>query len=160
VIGEAHASYEPQLETEFGGQGRDEFVATKGATMTLAPAEVNPTDQAQGDHWIIDKLRKMFEELAEVKVITVVGNVTVALPPAAGGRATVDAGQAPMSDAIVTMFNLIDGDVTNVIAPSLKDDAAMRAFHATQVEKSMAVLPSNIAALVNFAKALIHDLKA
>lgn len=160
MIGEALASSEPQLETGSEAQGRDGIAATKGATMTLVPAEATPADQAQGDHWIVDKLRKMFEELAEVKVITVVGNVTVGLPAAVGGRATVDTGQAPLTDAIVTLFNLVDGDVTNVIAPALKDDSAMRAFHATQVEKSMAVIPSNIEALVNFAKALIHDLKA
>lgn len=149
-----------QFAVKVGNQTRDSIATTKGTTMTLVPADATPAERPQGDHWIVDKLRKMFEELAEVKVITVVGNVTVGLPPAEGGRATVDTGQAPLTDAIVTLFNLIDGDVTNVIAPSLKDDAAMRAFHATQVEKSMAVLPSNIGALVDFAKALIHDLKA
>lgn len=111
------------------------------------------------DHGIRDKLRRMFDELVEVKVITVVGNVSVTLPGTEGGRSTLDTGQAPLSDAIVTIFNLVDGDVTNVIAPALKDDQAMRAFHATQVEKSMAVLPQNIAAMVDFAKALINDLK-
>jgi hypothetical protein len=111
------------------------------------------------DHGIRDKLRRMFDELVEVKVITVVGDVSVTLPGTGGGRSTLDTGQAPLSDAIVTIFNLVDGDVTNVIAPALKDDAAMRAFHATQVEKSMAVLPQNIAAMVDFAKALLNDLK-
>lgn len=126
-------------------------VMSTGATATASEAD---------DRGIKDKLVRMFDELVQIKVITVIGNVTVTLPSERGGRPAVDTDNAPLNDAIVTIFNLIDGDVTNVLAPALKDDQAVRDFHATQVEKSMAVLPSNIAALVAFGKELIDLLKS
>jgi hypothetical protein len=129
--------------------------ASNPVASTVVPATLAVASDHQG---IVEKLRKMFDELVEVRVITVVGNVNVALPVGGGGRATVDTGQLPMTDALVTIFNMIDGDVTNVIAPALKDDAALRSFHVTQVDKSMAVLPANIAMLIDFGKALLNDL--
>jgi hypothetical protein len=123
-----------------------------------APALVNnPAPNHQG---IVDKLRKMFDELVEVKVITAVGGVNITLPVGGSGAATIDTGTDALHDALVTIVNLVDGDVTSVIAPTLKDDAELRAFHLTQVDKSMAVLPTNITALVGFGKALLNDFNA
>ncbi len=134
-------------------------MAIMGASNPLATNVVPPTVALAPDHQgIVEKLRNMFDELIEVRVITVVGNVKVALPVGDSGRATVDTGEIPMTDALVTIFNMIDGDVTNVIAPALKDDVALRSFHLTQVDKSMAVLPANIAMLIDFGKALLNDL--
>jgi hypothetical protein len=90
----------------------------------------------------------------------VIGNATVTLPPSGGGPATIDTDDQPLDQALVTVFNLIDGDVTNIVAPSLKDDQAIRDFHSAQVEKSMAVLPSNVATLVDFGKELIDLLRS
>lgn len=127
------------------------------AVTPVGTASVPATTDETG---IKDKLVGMFNELVQVRIVTVVGNATVSLPKNGGARPTVDIDQAPVTDAIVTIFNLIDGDVTNVIAPALKDDQAMRDFHAAQVEKSMAILPSNIAAIVEFGKELIELLKS
>ena len=129
---------------------------TTALTTTGTTAGANQSDE----RGIKEKLVRMFDELVQIKVITVVGNVTVTLPGEKGSRPAVDTDHAPLNDAIVTIFNLVDGDVTNVVAPALKDDQAMQEFHATQVEKSMAVLPSNIAALVAFGKELIDLLKS
>jgi len=104
-----------------------------------------------------DKLRKIFNGLIEVRVFTIVHDVTVDM-------ATVDdrtrAMVAPISEqvpALITIFNLIDGDVINVVAPSLVDNAEVRAFHTAQVDKSLAVLPHNIEAMVTLGKAIIDE---
>ena len=63
----------------------------------------------------------------------------------------------PITEALVTIFDLVDGDVTNVISPALKDDESLRAYHASQVEKSLTVLPANIKAVVDLGRTLINE---
>lgn len=105
-------------------------------------------------------ITKVFKELVEVRVVTVVGDVTVQLVSEDDG-ATIKTKLTSIPEsakAFVTIFDLIDGDVTNVIPPSLKDDEQLRAFHADQVERSMKVLPDNIRALVELGKSIINEL--
>lgn len=97
-----------------------------------------------------------FNRLVQVKVVTIVSKTELDVRNA-NDRTSADL--TPFNkevDALVTVVNLIDGDVINVIAPGLKDDAEMRAFHTAQVEKSMAVLPANIEAMVNLGKAIVE----
>jgi hypothetical protein len=126
----------------------------------VTPVETTPVPAATDEGGIKDRLVRMFNELVHVRVITVVGDAKVSLPTAGGGKAIVDTDEKPLDQALVTVFNLIDGDVTNIVAPSLKDDQAIRAFHSAQVEKSMAVLPANVATLVDFGKELIDLLRS
>jgi hypothetical protein len=109
-----------------------------------------------------ETLTKLFEELTEVRVVTVVGNVEVTLSSTEGGAAktSITTPDAKMTEAIVTVFDLVDGDVTHVIAPSLRDDVALQSHHAEQVERSMRVLPDNIRAMVDLGKAILHELDA
>ena len=116
------------------------------------------------DGQITSTLRKMFGEMTDIKVITAVGEVKVAITPddAKGtGRTTttVNTQEAEITNVMVTIFDLVDGDVTNVIAPALKDDEALRSFHAAQVEKSLMVLPGNIRAIVDLGRTLINEFK-
>ena len=100
-------------------------------------------------------LERVFGELTEIKVVTAVGSLAVTLPEENGRTKTrFDPDAAPITDAIVTIFDLIDGDVTNVISPTLKDDESIRAFHAQQLEKSITVLSDNIKALVELGRAI------
>ncbi len=126
----------------------------------VTPVETTRVPAPLDEGGIKDRLVHMFDELAHVRVITVVGEATVSLPQPGGGRATIHTAEKPLNQALVTIFNLIDGDLTNIIAPALKDDQAIRDFHSAQVEKSMAVLPSNIATLVDFGKELIDLLRS
>jgi len=121
-------------------------------------------DGASDNQSIRGTLRHMFEELVEIKVVTAVGDVGVSLvqDDAKGDGRTktkVSTESTPITNAMVTIIDLVDGDVTNVIAPALKDDEALRSFHATQVEKSLTVLPGNIKALVDLGQSLIDGLK-
>lgn len=110
------------------------------------------------DKSIGETLKDVFVGLVEVKVITVVGEVKAAVSDVDGRTSTVVT-TGERADALITIFNLVDGDVTNVIAPALKDDAALRAFHTAQVDKSLSVLPANLEALVSLGKALLNELR-
>lgn len=126
----------------------------------VAPVEAAPVPAEVDEDGIKTTLKRVFRNMMHVRVITVVGNATVTLPADGEGPATVGTGTDPLDKALVTIFNLVEGDVTNVIAPDLKDDQAIRDFHSAQVEKSMTVLPSNIATLMNFGKDLIDLLRS
>lgn len=109
-------------------------------------------------------LQRMFEELVEIKVVTAVSEVGVTLTQddtTGEGRTKtrVSTDTTPITNAMVTILDLVDGDVTNVIAPALKDDDALRAFHALQVEKSLTVLPGNIKALVDLGRSLVEGFR-
>lgn len=109
---------------------------------------------------ILDRLERVFNGMVELKVVTAVGPVALSFPEVEGRTVTrIDTDRAPITDAIVTIFDMIDGDVTNVISPNLKDDEGLRAFHALQVEKSLTVLPANIRAMMEFGKALIDEIQ-
>jgi len=117
-----------------------------------------PPEPADGKS-IKDTLGRIFNGLVEVKVVTILENVDLEM--ATGDGRTV-ATLKPFNkevQALVTIFNLIDGDVVNVISPDLQGNTELRAFHTAQVDKSMAVLPANIAALVQLGKAIIDELR-
>ena len=103
-------------------------------------------------------LERVFGELTQVKVVTAVGTLEITLPEEDGRTKTkFNPDAAPITDAIVTVFDLVDGDVTNVIAPALKDDEALRSYHSQQVEKSLSVLSDNIKALVELGTAIKNE---
>lgn len=110
---------------------------------------------------LIDRLERIFNELSELKVITAVGPVKVALTTDADGhtKTAVDTGNAAIEQGIVTIFDLIDGDVTNVVSPELEGNAELRAFHTAQVEKSQAVLKGNISAMIELGKTIAAEMK-
>src|SRR5436309_11433040 len=98
---------------------------------------------------VLQRLGNIFDELTEIKVVTAVQNLTVRLTPKNGATKTeFDPSGEPITKAIVTIFDLVDGDVTNIIAPELKDDEAIKAFHVEQLKHSLAVLPDNLRAVV------------
>lgn len=106
--------------------------------------------KTEGDG-IREVLARIFKELTEIRVVTAVGDVDVILRTSENGatiKTEVTTTEADVK-ALVTVFDLIDGDVTNMISPALRDDESLRAFHSAQVEKSIKVLPDHIRALVD-----------
>jgi hypothetical protein len=103
---------------------------------------------------IREALARIFKELTEIRVVTAVGDVNVILHTSENGATiktevqTIEAN----AKALVTIFDLIDGDVTNMISPALREDESLRAFHSAQVEKSIKVLPEHIRALVDLGQ--------
>ncbi len=104
-------------------------------------------------------LKTIFNGLIEVKVVTIVENVELDVATGDGRTTATLKPFGRQVDALITVFNLLDGDVINVIAPNLADKAEIRAFHTAQVEKSVAVLPANLEALVKLGKAIINEFK-
>ena len=60
--------------------------------------------------------------------------------------------------AIVTNVNLIDGNVTTILGPTIKDDAVLTAFHEGLVEKAVKVLPDNLKALAQLVETVFGKL--
>lgn len=132
------------------GPGAAPLARAVGSEQEERPAAAEPKD-------IKDALQTIFNRMVEVKVVTIVEAVDLDIS-ITNGRS--NASLQPFGkkvDALVTIFNLIDGDVINVIPPRLRDDAALLSYHSAQVDKSMAVLPANIAAVVDLGKAIIRE---
>jgi hypothetical protein len=106
---------------------------------------------------IKDALLGVFNRMVEVKVVTIVEAVELDIKVTRGSTSATLKPFGQKVEALVTIFNLIDGDVINIIPPNLRDDAALRDFHTAQVDKSMAVLPANIASIVNLGKAIVRE---
>jgi len=134
-------------------------VAAVSILPTSAAAAPRTKEAGMADTGIKASLERIFNGLIEVKVVTILNDVPVKVVTT-DGRTAAEIGALPDEPvpALITIFNLIDGDVTNIIAPSLQDKADIRAFHTAQVERSLAVLPANIEALVRLGKAVLNEL--
>ena len=111
-------------------------------------------DGAQGGGSFWKKVEQAVADLLEIKVVTVVGNVDVTISTTGDSTKTTVATQEKISDAIVTVVKLLDGDVTTVIAPDLVANADVRALHTAQVAASLQVLPSNLKELVGIGETI------
>lgn len=98
--------------------------------------------------------KNALNDLAEVKVVTVVGNLPVTIATTGDSTTTSLAASDITDNAIVTIVKLLDGDVTTVIAEGLLANTELRALHTAQVAASLEVLPRNLKALVDIAKSL------
>jgi hypothetical protein len=110
-------------------------------------------DDAAG---FLDSVKHAFKDLAEVKVVTVVGDLPVTIDTS-GDSTTTKLGQATLeTGSLVTVVKLLDGDVTTVMSPDLVGNAEVRAAHAAQVEASLGVIPGHLNTLVEMAERLLN----
>lgn len=94
-----------------------------------------------------------------MKIVTVIGTPTVTVTTSSGRtRADVNAPGAQDQTA-VTIVNLLDGDAITMVTKTFFEDPQLRQFHAEQAEKSLAMLPANVEALVKVAQAVINELR-
>jgi hypothetical protein len=117
----------------------------------LAPA---PTGESRSKGFL-DKVAAALADLTEVKVVTIVGDVKVTVEPATATttettveRTTVEKG------SIISIFKVIDGDVTTIISPDLVGNADLLAKHEAQLQTSLGVLPDHLKTLVDIVKKL------
>jgi hypothetical protein len=103
----------------------------------------------------LDRVRNRLDDLLEIKVVTVVGNLSVTITTDGDSTKTTLDSRQVSDDALVTVVKLTDGDVTTVIAPDLVSNTELRALHATQVAASLEVLPRHLKELVDLARSLI-----
>ena len=90
------------------------------------------------------KLGEYVHQLSVLKVLTYVGDATVTLTDA-GIVNTIEV--SAVGKPIVTVLDLVGGDITTVIPAEFKDDTTMREFHELQVNKGATVLPNNLRTL-------------
>jgi hypothetical protein len=104
----------------------------------------------------LDRVAAELADLTEVKVVTIVGDVKVTVEPTSGGtttettieRTTVEKG------SIISIFKVIDGDVTTIISPDVVGNADLLAKHEAQLQTSLKVLPDHLKTLVDIVKKL------
>ena len=110
------------------------------------------SERAEG---FLEKVQNLLEDLLEVKVVTVVGNLSVTITTDGDSTTTSLESKQLVDNAIVTVVKLTDGDVTTVISPDLLANTELRALHAAQVTESLEVLPRHLKELVEVAKSLL-----
>ena len=127
---------------------------------TPAPAPAVPAGGEDTARSFLDKAADLLGDLLEVRVITGVGDLGVSLTDDHGATTvSLDDSQHKITQSIVTIVKLKDGDVTMVIAEELLDNADLRALHAAQVKESLEVLPRNLKALVHIAGEIIEAIR-
>jgi hypothetical protein len=99
-----------------------------------------------------EKIEHAVDQLADVTVATLVTDVQVTVDDE--GRITKTATPTTPIPAIITNMNLVTGDVSTEIGPSIKDDAALAAFHQQVVHNALRVLPDNITALAHLVEGI------
>ncbi|MFF5295911.1 hypothetical protein [Paractinoplanes globisporus] len=107
-------------------------------------------------HDIKGTITRIFAEMTEIKVVTAVGKVEIVFEESGGRTKTKINTPDPPTDVLITIFDLVDGDVTNVISPGLQDNQALRDFHLQQVERSVRVLPEHFKALIDAAETILN----
>lgn len=122
--------------------------------MSNGEVQQTPDDDPES---FLDKVKHAFNDLTEVKVVTIVGNLPVTFESKNGSTETILGDDRIDGDAIVSIVKLLDGDTTTVIAQNLVDNAEVRATHSEQVATSLAVIPGYLTTLIDAARQLINS---
>jgi hypothetical protein len=97
------------------------------------------------------KIDDAIANLGDVSVATLITDVTASVDDA-GRLNGVDIQQEQAFPAILSNVNLITGNVTTVLGPTLKDDPTLTTFHQGIVDKAVKVLPDNLKALAGLVE--------
>lgn len=123
--------------------------------MSELRLNAEPTDMpAETDASWQTKLLEYAHQLSVLKVVTYVGGAEIGTDEnGLVNKVTITQGGRPL----LTVIDLVGGDLTNVVDPSLKGEADMVKFHGEQVQKAAAVLPSNLKLLGEFVKSVFKN---
>jgi hypothetical protein len=111
-------------------------------------AAVEPADADS----FIAKVKAKLNDLTEVKVVTIVGDVPVRITSANRTTETTIDDVVVTGGSLVTIVKLLDGDVTTIVPEGLVGNGEVRAMHSDQVTKSLQVIPDHLNALVGIAE--------
>lgn len=141
--------------------------AQPSAAAVTAPAAPPPPAPASSARDFLKALENAFGRLVTLKVVTVVGDVSVS---GTGGDTVVAARPGSPVEAASTEVNLLDGHIINVFSPGFASTGAtptdgastagapsggsLQTFHQSQVEKSGDIMLRNLAELQKLASAL------
>ncbi len=130
-------------------------IGVAAGVSTGAAASATPAPTTRGQRFL-DRVADVLADLVEVKVVTIVGDVDVTVTSTNDGKTTetVVGTTTVKAGSIISIFKVIDGDVTTVISPDVKSDTDLLARHEAQLEASLKVLPDHLKTLVEIAKSL------
>jgi hypothetical protein len=120
-------------------------------TMT----NTEPSKEKIDAEGFLDKVKNSFQDLIEVKVVTIVGDVPVTITTKGDSTTTTLGEKEIETGALITVVKLLDGDVTTVIPKDLVGEDAVRALHSEQVAASLEVIPRHLDTLVAMAERLL-----
>jgi hypothetical protein len=103
----------------------------------------------------LDKVKNSFQDLIEVKVVTIVGDVPVTIATTGDSTSTTLGDSTVAKGALITVVKLLDGDVTTVIPKDLVGEETVRKIHSQQVAASLDVIPRHLDTLVGLAERLL-----
>lgn len=116
------------------------------ADDTAVPAVPGVPPAQGGARGFLQQLEQALAQLGTLRIVTVIGDVDVT--GAALATAVAVRPNAP-AEAASTEIDLLDGRITNILSPgfSALGGGSVQAFHQTQVEKSSAIVATNLAEL-------------
>ena len=118
--------------------------------LNAEPSEKPPNEES----WKT-RLLEYAHQLSVLKVVTYVGGAEIGTDEnGLVNKVTITEGGKPL----LTVIDLVGGDLTNVVDPSLKGEADMIKFHGEQVQKAAEVLPNNLRLLGEFVKSIFKSL--
>ena len=103
-----------------------------------------------------EKIDAAIANLADVTVATVITDINVTVDQR--GRLKTVSAPSGAVPSITTNVNLVDGNVTTLLGPSIQDDATLTAFHQGLVATAVKVLPDNLKALAQLAETVFGKL--
>lgn len=105
----------------------------------------------------LTNLKEAFEDLKDLKIITVIGPMEVGIGE--NQEITYESPANGSAKLMVTRIDLIDGDVINIVDPAFVngDLQNIREFHNEQVQKGNDIIVRNIDAIISLAEK-IRDL--
>jgi hypothetical protein len=129
-----------------------EATAVGDAGNRSAPPAAGPPGNAARE--FLSKIEQALVDLVTLKVVTLIGPVTVT---GTGTRASVAITGAGTPEAASTEVDLLNGDITNTFSAgfSALANGDMRNFHQSQVEKSQSIITGNLAEVQKLAAALL-----
>jgi hypothetical protein len=95
------------------------------------------------------KLVTTVENIVTLKVITVVGNVSVDIEMAAGAPKSTVTITEKNAKALCSTIDLAQGDIINVIPPAYADEAGqwIRDYHDAAARQGVSIIKDNLAAI-------------
>ena len=117
--------------------------------MPVARARSGSTPQD-----FLQRVETALKDLVTLRITTLVGAVTV---EGVGTDAVVRLGNPAEGEGMMTEIDLLSGKIANVVSAAFATGplVAMQAFHASQVEKSQAIVAGNLNELQKLASALL-----
>lgn len=124
------------------------------------PASTQP-DQADdpSPEGVTAMIARIYEALANVTVVTVVGGTTVDLTQPTGEKIRAQVRTSEQAKPFVTQLDLVEGDLVTSVPADVEELPSVLALHQQNVNTAVSVLPGNLQALIDAGRQVIDLLE-